>query len=180
MKKTIVKIILCSVFLFAASSALAEVRVHINIPLPPPLIFPAPPHVVVIPDTNVYVVPDIRDDIFFYGGWWWRPWNGRWYRSRYYDRGWTFYHRSPFFYQTIPPGWRDYYRNKDWKGQRWEYRRIPPHELQRHWNQWKRDQYWERQQWGVQGRKHKGPAPQYKGKPHPKPSPGPRPGHSPR
>lgn len=165
---------------FAATAAWAEVRVHINIPLPPPIIFPAPPHVVVIPETDVYVVPDMQDEIFFFGGWWWRPWNGRWYRSRYYDRGWSFYHQPPYFYQNIPPGWRDHYRNKNWKGHLWKYKRIPPHELQRNWTHWKRDRHWEQQRWGVQDMKPKSPKVQGRRdtrKPQPKPGHGPRPGH---
>ncbi|MCX5806308.1 MAG: hypothetical protein NT010_09630 [Proteobacteria bacterium] len=53
-------------------------------PLPPPLAFQAPPVVIVIPDTdNVYVVPDISADLFFWNGFWWRLNNGFWYRSQY-------------------------------------------------------------------------------------------------
>ena len=59
----------------------AQVDVHVGIQLPPPLVFPAPPQVVVLPETYVYVVPDIDEDVFFVDGWWWRPWQGRWYRS---------------------------------------------------------------------------------------------------
>jgi hypothetical protein len=89
MKKLIVKILFLTLVIFVPVSAMAGVSVHVNIPLPPPIIFPGPPEVVVIPETNVYAVPDVDADIFFYSGWWWRPWEGRWYRSRYYDRGWA-------------------------------------------------------------------------------------------
>jgi hypothetical protein len=179
MKKTLLKIVFLALATFLPVSAVAGVSVHINIPLPPPVIFPAPPHVIVIPETDVYVIPDIQDEIFFFGGWWWRPWNGRWYRSRYYDRGWSFYHRSPYFYQNIPPGWRDHYRNRNWRGHRWEYKRIPPYELQRNWQGWKNDRHWEKQRWGVQGMKPKGPKVQDRRdtrRPQPKPAPrsGPR------
>ena len=87
MKKLIFKILFLTLVVFVPVSAMAGVIVRVNIPLPPPIIFPAPPQVAVIPGTNVYAVPDVKDDIFFYGGWWWRPWEGRWYRSHYYDRG---------------------------------------------------------------------------------------------
>ena len=56
---------------------------------PPPIPFVAPPNVVVLPGTDVYVVPDAAVDIFFQGGWWWRQWRGNWYRSTLYDRGWA-------------------------------------------------------------------------------------------
>jgi hypothetical protein len=42
--------------------------------LPPPIPFTAPPDVIVIPETNVYVAPDIDVDLFFWNGWWWRLW----------------------------------------------------------------------------------------------------------
>ncbi|MCK7507359.1 MAG: hypothetical protein MZV70_27165 [Desulfobacterales bacterium] len=103
MKKLIFKIVFLTLVVLIPASLMAQVQVRINIPLPPPIIFPAPPHVVVIPETDVYAVPDVNDDIFFYGGWWWRPWEGRWYRSRYYDRGWGHYRGVPSFHRHVPP-----------------------------------------------------------------------------
>ena len=72
--------------------------VSIGLPLPPPIVFAAPPELMVLPETNVYVVPDVDVDIFFYNGWWWRPWEGRWYRSRDYSSGWGHYRNVPSFY----------------------------------------------------------------------------------
>jgi hypothetical protein len=119
--------------------------------LPPPIPFAAPPELIVLPDTYVYVVPDVNVDIFFYNGWWWRPWEGRWYRSLYYNRGWGYYNNVPSFYFDIDPGWRGYYRNRNWYGQRWNYERIPNQRLQQNWNRWQNDRHWERQgTWGVQ------------------------------
>ena len=57
--------------------ARADVDVHIGVGLPLPIVFAAPPRLVVVPETHVYAVPDIPMDLFFYGGWWWRPWQGR-------------------------------------------------------------------------------------------------------
>lgn len=74
MKKIFFKILLFTCAVLMPVSATAGVSVHVDIPFPPPIIFPVPPLPVVIPETNVYVVPDIQEDIFFYGGWWWRPW----------------------------------------------------------------------------------------------------------
>ncbi len=107
---------------------------------------------IVMPDTNdVYVAPDIDVDLFFWNGWWWRLWEGRWYRSHYYNRGWGYYNNVPSFYFDVDPGWRGYYRDHNWYGHRWNYERIPYQRLQQNWKSWQNDRHWERQgTWGVQ------------------------------
>ena len=106
-----------------------------------------------MPDTNnVYVVPDINVDLFFWDGWWWRPWEGRWYRSQYYNQGWSYYNNVPSFYYDVDPRWRGYYRDHNWYGHRWNYERIPDERLQQNWKSWNNNRYWENQRtWGVQG-----------------------------
>ena len=113
---------------------MAQVGISVSIGLPPPIAFAAPPDVIVIPDTHdVYVVPGIDVDLFFWNGWWWRPWEGRWYRSRYYNRGWGYYSNVPSFYYDVDPGWRGYYRDRNWYGHPWNYERIHHQRLQRNW-----------------------------------------------
>jgi hypothetical protein len=130
----------------------AAVNIRVNIPLPPLIVFPAPPEVIVIPETYVYFVPSVEEEIFFYDGWWWRPWQGRWYRSRHYDTGWVYYKRVPSFYSKIHSGWRNDYRDRRWKGHPWNFQPIPQHQLQQNWGSWRKDRHWEKQQtWGVQG-----------------------------
>ncbi len=41
---------------------------------PPALEFAAPPDVIVLPDTPSVCCPGISVDLFFWNGWWWRPW----------------------------------------------------------------------------------------------------------
>lgn len=133
-------------------TALAEVNINVNIDLPPLIEFPAPPEVVVLPGTDIYVTPDADVDIFFFGGWWWRPWHDRWYRSRHYDRGWEHYPRRPRFYADVPPGWRHSYEKHDWDGHPWKYERVPHHKMEKNWRGWQRDRHWEKNNnWGVQG-----------------------------
>ena len=133
---------------------MAEVNIGINIPLPPLIVFASPPEVVVIPETYVYVVPDYDEDIYFYDGWWWRPWEGRWYRSRHYGSGWVYYQRVPSFYGRVPSSWRSDYRDRRWGGHQWNHQRIPHQQLQQNWSTWKKSNHWEKQQtWGVQGLK---------------------------
>ncbi len=152
MKRLLVGTMLLALVIVVPIPAMAAVDISIGISLPPPIVFQAPPAVIVMPDTNsVYVVPDIDVDLFFWNGWWWRPWEGHWYRSRYYNRGWGYYDRVPRFYFDVDPGWRGYYRDHNWSGHRWDYQRIPPRRLQQNWQSWQNDRHWERQgTWGVQ------------------------------
>lgn len=152
MRKLLLAIVVLTATTIGPVITEAGIQVRINIPLPPLIVFAAPPELVVLPETYIYVDPDLDMDIFFYNGWWWRPWDGRWYRSRYYDRGWTYRRGVPAFYGQIPSGWRDDYREHRWRGHQWDYQRIPHQRVQRDWRRWKRDRYWEkRQTWGVEG-----------------------------
>jgi hypothetical protein len=129
-------------------------QINIPIPLPPPIPFIAPPNVVVLPGTDVYAVPDVKEELFFRNGSWWRRHDGRWYRSKYYDRGWAYYRDSPSWYRGIPRDWRDRYRDHRWGGHSWN----PPHvthgNLNNHWRggQWRNDHGWSRPGGGRGGR----------------------------
>ncbi len=135
--------------------ATAQVSINVSIGLPPPVVFPAPPEVIVLPDTDdVYVIPNIEIDLFFWNGWWWRSWEGRWYRSRYYDRGWAYHRHIPRFFYDVDPSWRVYYRDHDWRGYHWDYKRIPEPQLRKNWNSWRSNGYWQRQKtWDVRNYK---------------------------
>ena len=153
MKRTLLGTIFFLVLAIAVPvSSMAGVNINLGIALPPPVVFEAPPDVVVLPDTSdVYVVPDSDADIFFWNGWWWRLWEGRWYRAHYYNRGWAFYSGVPSFYFGVDPDWRRYYRDHDWRGHRWAYERIPERRLQQNWRTWHNNRYWEkRATWGVE------------------------------
>ncbi len=130
-----------------------DVNVGISIPLPPPVTFAAPPDVVALPDTNgVYVAPGVNVDMFFWNGFWWRPWEGRWYRSPYYDRGWAYFDSVPSFYYDVDPYWRGNYQNHNWHGHIWNYQPIPHSQLQQNWKNWQSNRSWGNQKtWGVQG-----------------------------
>jgi hypothetical protein len=153
MKKSVLCTILFALAIAAPISAMAQVGISVGIALPPPIVFQAPPNVVVLPDTpDVYAVPDVGADLFFYNGWWWYLWEGRWYRSHYYDRGWAYFDHVPRFYFDVDPGWRGYYRDHNWRGQPWDYQRIPNGQLQQNWKGWHANGYWQRQKaYGVQG-----------------------------
>ncbi len=145
--------IICSLVLLSHIPTMAvdvNVNVGVNIPLPPAIVFSAPPQLVVIPETYVYADPDVDVDIFFHSGWWWRPWEGRWYRSRNYDSGWGYYKHAPPFYSQVPSHWRDDYREHKWKGHKWDHKPIPHDQVQRNWKKWEHDKHWEKQNtWDV-------------------------------
>jgi hypothetical protein len=146
-------------------------HVRVGFPLPPPLVVPAPPRLVVLPESHVYVAPDIDEEVYFTDGWWWRRYDGRWYRSRHHHRGWAYYGGpEPRFYTHIHPGWRDDYRAGQWHGRPWAPTPMPHAVVQKNWRGWERDRHWERHgNWGV-GPHPGGPHP---GGPHPG---GPHPG----
>jgi len=155
MNKALLLKLFFGLILVSPNPIMARADVGISVSLPPLIVFAAPPAVVVIPETYVYAVPDLDVDIYFYNGWWWRPWDGHWYRSRHYDSGWAYYQRVPSFYAGIPSGWRNDYRNHRWGGHQWNYQRIPHQQLKRNWSNWEKSRHWEKQQtWGVQGLKH--------------------------
>jgi len=159
MKKLLFGTMLLALVITVSVPTMAQVAINVNNPLPPPIAFQAPPDVVAMPDTSdVYVAPDINVDLFFWNGWWWRLWEGRWYRSHYYNRGWGYYNNVPSFYFDVDPGWRGYYRDHNWNGHRWNYERIPDQRLQQNWKSWHNDRHWERQgTWGVQGYQPRSP-----------------------
>ncbi len=129
----------------------APPNIHVNIPMPPRIRFSAPPRLVVVPETYVYVAPDVEEEIFFSDGWWYRPWEGRWYRSRHHDRGWQHYRSTPSFYSHVPDDWRNDYREGHWRGQQWNIQPMSHTEVQRNWKGWKTNKHWERNQtWGVE------------------------------
>lgn len=153
MKRLYFGILLLAWVILIPMPTMARVNVGVSISLPP-IVFSAPPLMVVIPETNVYAVPEFDMDIFFYGGWWWRPWEGQWYRSRNYDSGWAHYRRVPSFYRGIPSGWKNDYRERRWKGREWNHKQVPYPQVRQNWRNWERNRHWEKQQtWGVQGLK---------------------------
>jgi hypothetical protein len=127
-----------------ATQSEAGVSVNVGVNLPA-IRFAAPPAVVVIPGTYVYMVPDIDVDVLFFQGFWWRPYEGQWYRSRDYKGGWR--HVAP---ARIPSGLRALpqdYRHRLSPG----HERIPHRDVQRNWKKWEKEKYWDRR--GEQGRR---------------------------
>lgn len=129
----------------------APPHIRIGVPMPPHIEFSAPPRLVVVPETYVYVAPDVEEEIFFSDGWWYRPWEGRWYRSRHHNSGWQHYRSTPSFYSHVPNNWRNDYNERHWRGQQWNIQPMPHTQVQKNWRSWKTNNHWERNQtWGVE------------------------------
>lgn len=62
----------------------------VPIPQPPSYMLEAPPELVAIPNTEVSAVWDSKVDIFSYHGYWWRSFEGRWYRCTGYNGPWSY------------------------------------------------------------------------------------------
>src|SRR5512135_3392767 len=77
------------VLLAFSSTGIAGVSINIGVSLPP-LVISAPPVVAVIPGTYVYFCPDVAADIFFYDGYWFRSYEGNWYRAVDYNGPWVY------------------------------------------------------------------------------------------
>ncbi len=105
------------------ASARVDVGIGINIG-PPPIVVPAPPEVVLVPGSQVYFVPGVDFDVFFYNGYWWSPRGDRWYRSRAYNGPWGIVNRRfvprPVF--GVPHDYRHMYGRErhipygEWRG----------------------------------------------------------------
>lgn len=128
----------------------ADVRVNVGIfAPPPPYVVQAPPTVYVIPGTYVYYVPDLPVQILFHHGHWYRPFEGRWYRSRSYNGPWVYVApphvphaiaQLPPHYHTIPPG----------------HQKIPYGQLKKNWSKWEKEKHWHKEK-GWREARHEAP-----------------------
>jgi hypothetical protein len=120
------------VLLVAPAQAEVNVNIGIGIPIPAPVfVVPAPPAVVVVPGVAapVYYAPGLEVDIFFYGGWWWTPNQGSWFRSRAYSGPWGFVQRPPAVFVNMPHNYREMVVKE---------KHIPYGQLKKHWREWDR------------------------------------------
>ncbi len=127
-------ILLCIVFAPARGSAGVNVDINISAPLPP-LPVPAPPPLIPIPGSYAYIAPDVDVDIIFYQGAWYRPHEGRWYRSAEYNGSWMPLRRErvPAALTSLP---HDYRRS--------DHEKIPYGQVKKNWRTWERERRWDK------------------------------------
>lgn len=138
MKTKITLIALLMLSSLWASNLMAEVDVNINVNLP--LVqMREEPVMAVVPGTYIYFAYGYEQDFFFFGGYWWRVYNNRWYRANHYNGPWKFRkNRSvPAVFFKLSPEWRKMaITHSGFKYQ----------EVRKNWKQWEKEKRWEKKQ----------------------------------
>jgi len=136
MKKNFSAICMWSLFLSTMLFIPNAGSARLPVPPLPPLVIPAPPPVFLIPGTYAYFAPDVDADLFFYGGYWYRPHGGGWYRASHYGGPWGFIviNHVPGVLINLPPGYRNVPPG---------HQRIPYGQLKKSWRSWERDKHWD-------------------------------------
>jgi hypothetical protein len=108
----------------------------------PPVLFISSddPDLIVIPGTYVYVIDESDDDVYFYGGVWWRFWSRSWYRSDSFRGKWVEVEvrHVPRQVTHLPSGWKNKRRNAP---------RAKWRDTRDHWKKWENDKHWEKKKW---------------------------------
>jgi hypothetical protein len=122
--------------------ASAQVQVNIGIVAPPPLQFAAPPDLYVFPSgaSYVYMVPNY-DGVYFYGGRWYRFYDGYWFWSSSYNGYWEYIEPSmiPQVIVVIPPEYVHYVPLG--------YYRIHYNDFYSNWRTWDHKRHWDHYDW---------------------------------
>jgi hypothetical protein len=84
------------------------------------------PSFIVLPDTEVYVAPEVAEyDLFWWNGWFWQKYGVAWWKTRSWNTRWTCYHLIPKFLKDVPLDWRARYMSRSWDGKPWKPKLIP-------------------------------------------------------
>ncbi len=134
--------------LFFPVTSNAGVDVNINVPLPG-LVMAGQPDMAVIPGTYAYYAPGVEANLFFYNGYWYRPYQGRWYVSLQYNGPWGYVAigNVPHVLINLPP----YYRQIS-SG----YGCMPYGMVMRNWRAWQNERYWDNYSGDGYGRQYRG------------------------
>lgn len=103
---------------------------------PPVLTIPRPGTLYFMPSFGIYYMPDSRLQIFFYGGFWYRQYEGHWYRGREYRGPW-----NELYDRDLPRTFRDLPR--DYRSRKYRADKVP----YGHWKKRRdddRDRRWDR------------------------------------
>ncbi len=151
-------IIRSMLLLFVSIALLGCVDAHYS--TRPPVLAESHTHVVHVPGTYVYAVPDTTAEVFFYGGRWFSYHDNYWFRASVYSGPWVRVRigNVPPRLHKLPGHYRHHIHSNS--------HRIHRHELRKHWKRWERDRHWDHDDDHDDGRykkkKHKGRGGYYK------------------
>jgi hypothetical protein len=125
--------------LFVAVPSHAEVNVNVNIG-PPAVVVAGPPEMIPVHRSMVYFAPGVEADLFYYGGYWWTPHQGRWFRSRAYNGPWVIIAPRivPVAIVRVPRDYRKVYAHEH---------RVPYGQLKKHYASRDRERRERRGEW---------------------------------
>lgn len=122
-----------------SGSSLADININIGIgssPAPtataPKVLIASPPVVILLPGTSIYFVPDIAEDVVFFGGYWYLRSDGRWFRGNDYNGPWVFISRPAAELVELSPGFRHAPPGHE---------RIPYGQLKKNWKRWDEERH---------------------------------------
>ena len=126
-----------------------NVNIHIG---PPAVVVAAPPELISVPRTMVYYAPDVEADLLFFGGFWWTPKEGRWFRARAYEGPWVIIEprHVPVEIVRLPRDYRQTYHS---------HKRIPYGQLKKHRElreRERRERRGEWKEWKEERKEHRG------------------------
>jgi hypothetical protein len=113
---------------FLSQSNAADVTIKIS--PPPEITISSEPDVVVIPKTDIYYIPDVKANIVFYEGNWYRLYENHWFMSTSYSGPWVYVETPPGVIVNLPPEYHGEHH-------------IHYKELKAKWKEWKREHHWE-------------------------------------
>lgn len=117
----------------------AVATVEVNVATPPILEI-QPPELVVVPsgDTYIYMIPTVVG-VYFYDGYWYRYYEGAWFRADIYNGPWIGIAVAPTVIVGIDPFYPFYLPAS--------YYRIGYADFHVHWRNWGHDRHWHNHAW---------------------------------
>jgi hypothetical protein len=84
------------------------------------------PSMIVLPETEVYVAPEVTEyELFWWDNWFWQKYGLGWWRTRTWNNRWMSYPITPKFMKLVPSDWRARYMSRSWDGKLWKPKLIP-------------------------------------------------------
>lgn len=140
MFRRIIPFFLLALIALMVSGAKADVDVDVNVNIGLPVVqISETPVMAVVPGTHVYFIFGHSQDLFFFGGHWWRAHNNRWYRAGHFNGPWKLRKGTsvPHPLLKLPPEWRR--MNVVHSGLKYQ-------EVKKNWKHWEKEKRWDKKE----------------------------------